>query len=95
MIRDDCALLKRVAEIICHDKGHAGLLDSDWMLAQGILDAVAAHGLSVRDYFAAAALQAMGPSAANMAAGDPRVDYSYVANCAYRLADAMLAERAK
>ena len=45
-------------------------------------------GMSLRDYFAAQALIAMAPSAAQRQLGDTEV-----AQCAYALADAMMRER--
>lgn len=47
-------------------------------------------GMSLRDYFAAAALQAVGLNATVM---NPQADH--IANLAYIVADAMLAERDK
>lgn len=60
-----------------------------------------ATGLSIRDWFAGQAMQAMfaGPGARDVADRDDRYDETnwaqVVASNAYEMADAMLAERAK
>lgn len=50
-----------------------------------------AEGMSMRDYFAAKALQGICAHVDSWGCGNN----SAVADCAYKLADAMLAERAK
>lgn len=59
--------------------------DSEWQIDEG---------MSMRDYFAAKAMQGFAASPSMIDSNDLRA-ISYVAAASYAMADAMLAERAK